>query len=211
MAGSGPATGERDWMRTAALTVAAGAALGVLCVAGPKRIEPSERSDYFLALARPLAEIAVLLAVSGLYVLVQRRRDPTRSAMFLGAGWCLAGLLLVRASAAVAPVYSGVKLARALPSIAPATPVYSVGTYDQTLPFYWQRTLDLVAYRGELDYGLRHDPGAEARIGEFVARWTRDSDGYAVMDATMFDDLRSRGVPMRELARDLHRILVARR
>jgi hypothetical protein len=58
---------------------------------------------------------------------------------------------------------------------------------------------------------LRHDPGAEARIGEFVARWTRDSDGYAVMDATMFDDLRSRGVPMRELARDLHRILVARR
>jgi len=31
------------------------------------------------------------------------------------------------------------------------------------------------------------------------------------MEITMFDDLESRGVPMREVARDVHRVVVARR
>ena len=57
------------------------------------------------------------------------------------------------AAAAVAPMYSGVMLARASRDTA-RCPLYSVGTYDQTLPFYWGRTLVLVAFAGELDYGL---------------------------------------------------------
>ena len=120
----------------------------------------SDRSAYFLSLAKPVAQIAALLAVSGLYVLSQRR-EVTRAAVFLGVGWCLSGLLMMRAAAALAPVYSGVTLARALPVVPRAAPLYSVGTYDQTLPFYWRRTFTLVAYRGELDYGLKLDPGAE--------------------------------------------------
>jgi 4-amino-4-deoxy-L-arabinose transferase-like glycosyltransferase len=206
-----PETLGRDAWRTALLTLAAGAALGVLCLLGPKHISPSDRSVYFLALAKPLAEIAALLGATGLYVISRRRRDDTRSWVFLGAGWCLAGLLFVRAASSVAPVYSGFDLARALPNIAVDAPVYSVGTYDQTLPFYWRRTLQLVAYRGELDYGLRHQPGAEMSVVEFVARWTLASEGYAVMEQDMFDDLKSQGVPMREMGRDLHRILVSRR
>ncbi len=52
------------------------------------------------------------------------------------------------------------------------SPLYSVGTYDQTLPFYAQRTLKLVAYRGELDFGLRHDPAAEIpSIADFISQW----------------------------------------
>jgi hypothetical protein len=118
----------------------------------------------------------------------------------------------MRAAAAVAPVYSGVQLARALPAVPSDVPIYSVGTYDQTLPFYWRRTLKLVAYRGELDYGLKHDPGAEiASIAEFVDRWTAEPIAYAVMEEMMFEGLKSRGVPMREVARDLRRVLVARR
>ena len=68
----------------------------------------------------------------------------------------------MRAAAAVAPVYSGVD-ARPCTAGRPARGAgyTSVGTYDQTLPFYWRRTFELVAYRGELDYGLRHDPRAE--------------------------------------------------
>ncbi len=145
---------ERDVPRTALLTVAAAIGLALACVFAPRFLAPSDRSAYFLQLAKPLAQIAVLLGVSGLYVLSQRR-DVTRAAVFLGVGWCLSGLLMVRAAAAVAPVYSGVALARALTVVPRAASLYSVGTYDQTLPFYWRRTFMLVAYRGELDYGLQ--------------------------------------------------------
>jgi hypothetical protein len=112
----------------------------------------------------------------------------------------------------VAPVYSGVVLARALGDVGPDVPIYSVGTYDQTLPFYWQRTVKLVAYRGELDFGLRHDERAQMpSVARFVEQWNGLSQAYAVMENSMFDDLTSRGVPMREVARDVHRTLAARR
>jgi 4-amino-4-deoxy-L-arabinose transferase-like glycosyltransferase len=202
---------RRDLTRTALLTLAAAAGLALLCLFAPRLMAPSDRSPYFLALLKPIAQIALLLVASGLYVLTQRHRDVTRAVAFLGVGWCLAGLLLVRSAAAVAPVYSGIELARALPKVPGDAPVYSVGTYDQTLPFYWRRTVKLVAYRGELDYGLRHDPHADAlSLAAFLERWNEDSSAYAVMDKGMFDELKSRSVPMRELARDANRVLVAR-
>jgi len=202
----------RDLSRTALATAAAAAGLALLCLIAPAHLPPSDRSAYFLALKGPLAEIALLLAVSGLYVLSRRRRDATDSAMFLGAGWCLAGLLAMRAAAAVAPIYSGVTIARAFPAMPRDVPLYSIATYDQTLPFYWGRTVELVSYRGELDYGLKLDPDAEiATVAQFVERWTEESSGFAVMEKSMFDQLSRRGVPMREVARDAGRVLAARR
>jgi len=203
---------RRDLARTALLTLGCAIALALTCLIAPRYVAPSDRSAYFLALGRPVAQIALLLAASALYVMSQRRRDATRAAVFLGAGWCLSGLLAMRAAAAVAPVYSGVMLARALPQMPPDIPVYSVGTYDQTVPFYWRRTVELVAYRGELDYGLRYDPKAELpSLEEFTARWSAGAGAYAVMEQKTFGELAAQGVPMRELARDAHRVLVARR
>ena len=98
----------RDLSRTALATAAAATGLALLCLFAPAHLAPVGPERLFLALKGPLAEIALLLAVSGLYVLSRRRRDATDSAMFLGAGWCLAGLLAMRAAAAVAPIYSGV-------------------------------------------------------------------------------------------------------
>ncbi len=211
---SPPRALRRDVALTAALTVVAGLALLSAGVFAPRFIETSERNQYFLLLAGPLLEIGLLLGVVGTFVLLRCRRDMTRAVVFLGVGWCLAGLLLSRAAGAVAPIYSGVVLARAFEAEhAPGdVPLYSVGTYDQTLPFYVGRKVNLVAYRGELDFGLRHDPGGEIReVEDFVARWRELTDGYAVMELPLFDDLVRRGVPMRAVARDVHRVLVARR
>jgi 4-amino-4-deoxy-L-arabinose transferase-like glycosyltransferase len=211
IAGLPDETLERDVGRTALATIAIALLLGGACWYAPGHLASSARSPYFLALVKPLAQIAVLLTASGLYVLAQRRRGVTRSAVFLGAGWCLSGLLMVRAAAAVAPVYSGIELARALPEGPGDVPVYSVATYDQSLPFYWRRTVQLVAYRGELDYGLRLEPEAELSETQFRERWSAASNAYAVMDSKTFDELQALGVPMREVARDANRVLVARR
>jgi len=203
---------RRDLWVTALFTLAAACAAGAASLYGPRLLALNDRSYYFGLLAKPLAEIAALLAVSGLYVLLKRRRDPTQAAVVLGAGWCLAGLMLMRAAGVVAPLYSGVTLARAVGAVPPEVPVYSIGLYDQTLPFYWQHTFKLVAYRGELDFGLRRNPEAEfPNIAEFVDEWRRLPEGFAVMEKSMFDDLEIEGVPMREVARDVRRVLVARK
>jgi 4-amino-4-deoxy-L-arabinose transferase-like glycosyltransferase len=212
MAASPAAAVRRDVWVTALLTLVAAVAAGAASLFGPRLLAATDRSHYFALVAKPLAEIAALLAVSGLFVLLERRRDSTRAAVFLGTGWCLAGLLLMRAAGAVAPLYSGAALAHAVGAVAPEVPVYSIRLYDQTLPFYWRHTFKLVAYRGELDFGLRLAPEAELpSVAEFVGEWRRLPDGYAVMEKSMFDDLASEGVPMREIARDVHRVLVARR
>jgi 4-amino-4-deoxy-L-arabinose transferase-like glycosyltransferase len=212
IAGSSPAVVRRDIAMTAALTLGVAVALAVACVWAPRHLPATERNAYFLLLAKPLWEIAALLAVAAVVALLQRHRDVTRAAVFLSVGWCLAGLLLMRGAAAVAPLYSGVGLARSLGILPRDIPLYSVGTYDQSLPFYSQRTVKLVAYRGELDYGLRHDPSADIpSVTEFIGQWRALTEGYAVMETSMYDDLKSRGIPMREIARNIRRVLVARR
>ncbi len=206
---------KRDFRNTAVLTAIAGAALLYASFHWPALVASSDRSAYFLPLAKPARRIAALLIVTGAFVLVQRSRevprDATRAGIFLGAGWCLAWLLLVRAAALVAPIYSGIDLAAAFPAAESNAPLYSVGTYDQTLPFYLRRTVTLVRFRGELDYGLQHAPNAEIKdLDEFISLWRAQSQAFAVMDIDTFKNLAERGVPMRNLVQNVQRVLVAR-
>jgi 4-amino-4-deoxy-L-arabinose transferase-like glycosyltransferase len=202
---------RRDYKMTAMLTLVAGLGLGLASLKWPSAVAASDRGVYFLPLAKSVGQIGLLLAVSGAFVLVRSRRDATHAAVFLGAGWCLAWLTLIRAAALVAPIYSGVDLAAALPLAERSAPIYSVATYDQSLTFYLRRAVTLVAYRGELDYGLRKAPGAEiTEVEEFLRLWSSQTRAYAVMEKSMFDRLKSRAVPMRLVAADVNRVLVAR-
>jgi hypothetical protein len=174
-------------------------------------IASSDRAASFLPVAKPLMQVAVLVAVTGVFVWVKGTRDVTRAGVFLGVGWCLSWLLLIRAATLVAPIYSGIALAQALPVADHDAPLYSIRTYDQTLTFYLQRPVTLVGYRGELEYGLRRAPGTEiADLEEFIRRWDKEPKAYAVMDKRTFKNLQERGVPMREAGSNVERVLVAR-
>jgi len=149
--------------------------------------------------------------VSALFVYARREREPTIGAVILGTGWCLGLLLLLRAASVLAPIYSGASLAAAFPPGQAALPIYSLSTYDQTLPFYLGRTVTLAAYHGELDFGLRQDPDAGLpTVAAFQARWSAASEALAVMEPDMFDELSAYGTPMREIGRDDHHVLVSR-
>jgi 4-amino-4-deoxy-L-arabinose transferase-like glycosyltransferase len=202
---------QRDLRSTAVLTVVAGLGLGYASLHWPRVIASSDRSDYFLGLAKPVGQIALLLAVSGLFVLLQHARNANRATVFLGVGWCLAWLLLIRAAALLAPIYSGVNLAAGIPPVERGAPVYSVAMYDQSLTFYLQRPVTLVRYRGELDYGLRRAPDAGiADEEEFLRRWSLQSQAFAVMEKSMFHDLQRRRVPLRLVVEDANHVLAAR-
>jgi 4-amino-4-deoxy-L-arabinose transferase-like glycosyltransferase len=202
---------KRDFLITAVMTTILGLVLMVATFKWAAIIPVSERSTTFLSLASPLRTIAALLMVSGAFVWTQGARDATRAAVFLGVGWCLAALLLVRSAALVAPIFSGVDLAAALPAAERDAPIYSVGTYDQSLTFYLGRPVTLVRYRGELDYGLTKAPEREITdLAEFLDLWAKQSRAYAVMDRKTFEKLKEREVPMRIIGRNVDQVLVVR-
>jgi 4-amino-4-deoxy-L-arabinose transferase-like glycosyltransferase len=202
---------KRDFFYTGILTAIAGLALAAATLDLPSLIPASPARPYFLTLAKPLREVAALLLVSGLFVCVHRARDATRAGVFLGVGWSLAVLLMIRSTTLVAPVYSGIDLAAALPAGEHDAPLYSVRTYDQTLSFYLRRTVMLVGYRGELEYGLRKAPSAEiADVEEFLRLWASQTRAFAVMDKRTFNNFKERGVPMRTVGQNVRTVLVAR-
>jgi 4-amino-4-deoxy-L-arabinose transferase-like glycosyltransferase len=205
------ATLKRDFLITSILTAIVGLALLVASFFLPALVPESPNRPYFLLLAKPLREVAALLLVSGVFVWNQGARDATRAGVFLGVGWCLAGLLLIRTATLLAPIYSGIDLAKALPSADRDAPLYSVRTYDQSLTFYLQRTVMLVGYRGELDYGLRKAPNGEiADVDEFLRLWDSQTRGYALMDKRTFNNFKERGVPMRTVGQNVGQVMVAR-
>jgi hypothetical protein len=124
-------------------------------------------------------------------------------------GWCVMLLVMVYASIALAPVYSGFTLVSTLAKQASNAPIYSVDTYDQSLPFYLRRTVTLVKYRGELDYGLRRDPARGiADMDQFLVRWRNQPTALAIMETDIYDSFKERNVSMKELGRDARRIVV---
>ncbi len=89
--------------------------------------------------------------------------------------------------------------------------VYSVETFDDTVPFYLGRPITLVSYRGELGPGIAAEPEKFiASTAEFVERWKGESQAYAIMTPAMYDAMLRAHLPMHEVSRDLRRVLVAR-
>ena len=88
-------------------------------------------------------------------------------------------------------------------------PFYSVGTYEQTLPFYIKRTVTLVAFGDELSFGIQQEPGkAIATLETFKSRWLADKDAFALMSPDTYAGLQKEGLPMAIAAQDLRRIVV---
>jgi hypothetical protein len=91
-------------------------------------------------------------------------------------------------------------------------PFFQVRMYDQTLPFYLQRTTTLVEYRDELALGLDAEPWRGiAREADWIERWRALGQGYALMTPETHSALAQARVAMRVIASDPRRVLVARR
>lgn len=100
------------------------------------------------------------------------------------------------------------------PELTPDTKIYSVGIYEQSLPFYLQRTMILVDYTDEFAFGLQQQPAlAIPTVPAFAARWTADAKAgvkdIAIIRPGIFQALRQQGVPMRVIAEDARRTVIA--
>ena len=141
-----------------------------------------------------------------------RMGNRTAAVLGIAFGGLVATQLLMAGHDSLASLNSGYQLARDIrPYVTDKTPLYSVRTYDQTLPFYLKRTVTLVAFEGELAYGLEHEPQLSLPdIQSFERAWRDEPGSLAIMELDTYGALEARGLPMRIIARDLRRVVVTR-
>ncbi|HUO44968.1 MAG TPA: glycosyltransferase family 39 protein [Burkholderiales bacterium] len=157
-----------------------------------------------------IAAAAVLLA-GCIAAIFYGRRNRLRPAVIVAAfASLLAGQLALASYDELAPLHSAHNIAEKIkPYLRPGAPFYSVATYDQTLPFYIDRTVTPVAFQDELAFGLRQEPALGIPdLAEFEHRWHSNAYALAIMEPDMFERLRQDGLPMREIARDAERVVV---
>jgi hypothetical protein len=127
-------------------------------------------------------------------------------------GMLLGMTILIQGSDGLAATRSGYALAQQLAGkISSDTPVYAVQDYDQTLPFYLERRVTLVNYRGELDFGLTQQPelGIDT-IEAFVKIWQEQRTAVAVMSPVVYSERLSEGLPMQIIARQPQQLAVSK-
>jgi 4-amino-4-deoxy-L-arabinose transferase-like glycosyltransferase len=207
---------RRTRMIAAGMVCAIGAALiaAVPFITGIKH-HPGEL--WLLQSIQPWTLAAGFVALSGgalaLVYARQLKRDLSVLAMAL-AGFGMTELLLTGFEPYGAARAGVALLAPIKAELKPDTKIYSVGTYEQSLTFYLRRTVTLVDYTDEFSFGLEQQPSlAIPTVAAFTEQWTRDAAAgvrdLAFIRADIFDDLKQKGVPMRVVAQDARRTVIA--
>ena len=160
------------------------------------------------------ASAAVLLAtmLAALWLVVRERR--TGALLLVAGGAFLTGTGALLGHDSLSRTQSAYHIASAIkPLLRPDVPFYSVHMHDQTLPFYLGRTVTLVEYRDEFDFGLRQEPQhAIPTLAEFRQRWLADADAFAVMRPDIHAGFAADpALAMEEVARDPRRVVVRKR
>lgn len=192
--------------------------VGLLACAAPILVANAPRfaNDPVL---RPLVErytywlyAALVLTLAGVVYCWRQAAAGRKLAAVTGFSLAalVANLLVLNGHDSFAPSLSSYAIAQRLRAVVPAgVPFYSVRTYDQTLPFYLERTFTLVEFRDELDYGLRQQPELAIHdLQEFRARWAAQARAYAVTTPEQYELLRREGFPMQLVAEDGRRVVV---
>lgn len=157
-----------------------------------------------------LAAAAAVIAGSLASVVLWRRHALAVTVAVLALTWTVGYQLVLNGAEAVAPAYSTRSLVRQIrPQLSAHEPFYVVGRYDQTLPYYLKRTITLVAYKGELAFGIDRNPrNWLPSQAAFKRRWRQDSRAMAMMREYTYHKFRKEGLPMQVAGRDPRWIVV---
>ncbi|SCK26506.1 4-amino-4-deoxy-L-arabinose transferase [Variovorax sp. HW608] len=140
------------------------------------------------------------------------RRRVTVAILSVAFGHLIATSAVLRSLDAFGQLESAAPVAAALrPELQPGTPVFAVGAYDQTLPFYLGRNVTLAGYADEFALGEVQEPDKWLKsVDDFVERWQALPQAAAYMNPATWTELKQRGVPMRVVYHDRRRVVVVK-
>jgi 4-amino-4-deoxy-L-arabinose transferase-like glycosyltransferase len=209
---------RRGRVLTAGLTALLGAAM-LAFVPFMLRLAKHPGEDVLFAAYQPWALAAgLVLLIGGLLAMLyarQMQRDLT--VLVLAVAGFAGTELLLAGFEPIAQVRAGTRLLPAMQAAGasnPATRVYSVGIYEQSLTFYLGRPVILVDYQDEFSFGLEQQPElAIPTIPAWLEQWRSEAaagvKSIAIIRPEFLADFQRQGVPLRVVAGDARRTVIA--
>ncbi len=136
------------------------------------------------------ASLMLLLSqLSGMALLWRNKKWP--AVLVLSLGTLLSVQLGVSGYNTLAGERSAKHIAEAIRAeVKPDIPFYSVLTYEQTLPFYLQRTFTLVQFQDEMDFGIKQEPERWIpTLDAFLPVWEQQAEALAIMPLYAYPQL----------------------
>ena len=168
------------WLTVAALVWLLGVIAALVLLSRPKSVPPGARDHKFAAV--------LVLAISTL----------------------LAAQLGTSGYNTIARERSAYYIAEAIrPYVKADEPLYSVDTYEQTLPFYLKRTFTLVQYQDEMAFGIMQEPQRYIPdYASFAKVWQAQPEALAIMPVWTYARLKQLRLDMKIIYEDPQYIVV---
>jgi 4-amino-4-deoxy-L-arabinose transferase-like glycosyltransferase len=156
-----------------------------------------------------ISALLVLIMLSLLTVLLARRY-PLLSIYCYAMGFFLTCTIAGTGHEALGRAVSGVDLADRVKTQIPLdATIYSVRILDHTFPFYLGRTMVMVEFPDELEFGVKQEPMRWVpSLDAFIEQWKNEPTAYALMVPEQYLALQKMGLPMEEIGRDSRRVVV---
>ncbi len=190
------------------------AAMGLVLAAISSRFaDTPEQTEMYGAYATWLIIATVVWLVGLVAALVCLRRDNKMAALVgLALSTVIAAQLMSSGYNTIAKERSAYYIAEAIRPVAtPDVPFYSVGMYEQTLPFYLKRTFTLVNFQDEMYFGIGQEP--ERWIPDyasFAKVWQQQPKALAILPLYVYPHLQQLGVAMKVIYQDHQYMVVSK-
>ena len=177
--------------------------------------EPAVELALNQAFLRWLMCACLVISLGGFLAIIIAHRKKDTALISLAVSGFLAGQILMLGYEPWGQYRAGLQYVKAIQAeLTPDTPLYSVGQYEQCLPFYLQRTMTLVEFPDELSFGLEQQPELWiAKREDFVKKWRADTEkgiaSIAIIRASIYEDFLKDALPMRVIGQDTKRVIVS--
>ncbi|MCL2636524.1 MAG: phospholipid carrier-dependent glycosyltransferase, partial [Betaproteobacteria bacterium] len=158
------------------------------------------------------AAICWLLGAIAALLLLRRTRKMA-AVLALALGSLSAAQLAASGYNTIARERSSYLLADAVrPYMKPDMPFYSIGMYEQTLPFYLERTLTLVDNKEkELNFGIDQEPWRVLPdLPSLAKAWQAQPEALAIMPLRYYPLLEQEGLAMKIIYQNEASIVVSK-
>ena len=174
-----------------------------------KQSRPDEIESYAQYTYWIIAALIALISCS-LLALMQSKRNGLSSITSFAGGLFLCALIAGTGHETLGRAVSGIDLVEQVKADIPQkTNFYSVRILDHTVPFYLGRTMTMVEFPDELEFGVKQEPELWLpTLDAFIERWKEDQTAYALMVPEQYVALQKLNVPMQEVGRDSRRVIV---
>jgi 4-amino-4-deoxy-L-arabinose transferase-like glycosyltransferase len=156
--------------------------------------------------------VFALIGAAVVFIYLKKNRDTAILALALSGFLC--GQSAFLATDSWGKFSAGIEHVAAINAVLkPETKIYSVGQYEQSLPFYLGRTVTLVEHADEMEFGLEQQPELWiSKRADFEKIWRQNADearmAVAIMRPGVYQDMLKIGLPMRVIGEDPKRVIV---